>query len=113
MRIYHSLLIATLLGISNLGGAQKTVTGKVFDAGTREPLSGAAVLIPHSQSGTATDSRGAFSVSSPHKIDSVRIYMVGYVTQTIVHPENELNIALEPAVHSLQTVIVSADRDKQ
>ncbi len=71
IRLGRRSLIATLLllfslAISHSSFAQtKTVTGKVVNADTKEPLAGATVQIKGSTKGTTTDANGTFSIEMP------------------------------------------------
>jgi len=74
--------------------AQETITGKVTQAGTNEPLSGANVLVKGTTTGTITDFDGNFSLN----VDSFP------VTLTVSSTGSE---STEVAVSSNQVVSVS------
>ena len=113
MKKIFFLLFPLIAGICNLASAQNTVSGKVFDKETNEPLTGVNVFIPNSQTGTVTDSKGYFTLASENKIDSIKISFIGYITQTVAVPGNSLNIALEASIQNLQSVVITASRDRQ
>ncbi len=109
-----SILLSLLVAWTTLLSAQHTVTGKVFDRQTREPLPGATVIIPGSAQGAVTNISGNFSITSDAPFDSIRISFIGYaplvlkaVTGTTMH------IALVPSAQNLQSVVVTASRDRQ
>lgn len=106
-------LMAFLVMLINLASAQNTITGKVFDRETKEPLIGVNIFIPNTQTGVSTDSKGNFTLTSENKIDTIKISFIGYKTQTISVSGNSLNIALEASTASLNEIIISANREQQ
>lgn len=105
--------MAFLVMLINLASAQNTITGKVFDRETKEPLIGVNIFIPNTQTGVSTDSKGNFTLTSENKIDTVKISFIGYKTQTVAVSGNSLNIALEASTASLKEIIISANREQQ
>lgn len=105
--------MASVLMLINLATAQNTLTGKVFDKETKEPLIGVSIFIPNIKSGTTTNLNGNYSFTSNEKIDTIRISFVGYVTEIIAVSGNFMNINLEASTNSLQEVMVTASRDAQ
>ena len=64
--VAFTMLIFLLAFFSSSSFAQtKTVTGKVVNADTKEPLQGATVQIKGSTKGTTTNADGAFSIEAP------------------------------------------------
>jgi len=62
---YARLLSITVLltFFASFAVAQRTVTGKVTDADTRNPLSGVSVVAKGTTNGTATDAEGNFKIT--------------------------------------------------
>jgi iron complex outermembrane receptor protein len=74
---------------------QRTITGTITDAETKEPLLGANILIQGTTTGTITDFDGNFSLDVPEGTTGLLISYTGYAE--IVYPlgaENVLNIEL-------------------
>lgn len=94
-----------------------TVSGKVYDSKTLEPLPGATVLYSRGQ-GTVTDENGYFSFSTHTGQHSVTFQYVGY--QAVVRQLNagsagayELSIGMDYLVTQMEQVVVSAGRVEQ
>jgi hypothetical protein len=68
---------------TNLYAQNKTVSGKVTDAQTGEPLPGVNILVVGTSTGAATDGKGHYSVSVPSLQDTLRFSFIGYGTKTI------------------------------
>lgn len=100
----------TLLGIiiSIVSFAQSTVKGKVYDAYTNKPLSGANIQTENG-SGTSTDANGMFSLNCSENM-SVTISFISYETYTVTvkNCNEELKIALIPSDHHLNEVEITA-----
>lgn len=75
-------LLAWLLTVS-LALAQRTVTGSVQDAKTKEPLIGASIIIPGTTTGTVADTKGNFSISVPESASSLTASFIGYAAQEV------------------------------
>ena len=110
MKTTATLLLCWL--ITSLAFAQGTlsVTGKVLDASTQEPLVGANVY-PQSewQNGTSTDENGQFSLAVAEE-DSLVITFVGYQEQalSVASSEASVVIALRPFSQNMEEVTVQA-----
>lgn len=93
MRNYISYLVV-LLSVCNSCFAQSTISGKVLDSKTNEPLPFANVFLDNSTHGTATDMSGVFKLSNlaPGSYDIIFSF-VGYQTyRTRVILEEHKNI---------------------
>lgn len=89
--------------------AQLTVTGRVLDAQTKEPLEGASVMEKGTGNGTVTDAKGSFTlkVKGPSSI-----LQIGYVGKKNLELKASGNIEadLQPDNSSLSDVVVTASR---
>ena len=105
-RIILSTLLLLIISIGAF--AQKTIKGKVFDAGTKAPLSGATISFS-GKGGTTTDASGAFSVDCS-KITTITISFVGYenYAHTIKSCNDDLQIGLIPADQKMNEVEITA-----
>ncbi|UOQ68841.1 TonB-dependent receptor [Hymenobacter volaticus] len=109
----HLFLLPLALLMSQAGWAQRTLSGYVFDALTKEPLVGATVRTLDNSAGTATNSSGYFVL--PTAASQVVISALGYQSSTLTPPATDqtLRVALKSAVENLQTVVVTASREAQ
>jgi TonB-linked SusC/RagA family outer membrane protein len=55
-----------------------TVTGKVIESGTGEPVPGASVIIPGTTIGSVSDEEGVFRINVPLGMDMIRFSCIGY-----------------------------------
>ena len=71
------------------------------------PITGATVALKKTQAATATDSKGAFSISVPDEKAVLVISAVGYETKEIRLQNNtNLHVKLRPITQALQEVVV-------
>lgn len=92
--------------------AQMQLQGRVIDAQTREALPG--VTIQCNANGCTTNAQGKFTLSEPHRIDSIQVSYIGYVAKRMpAAQKGEMVIYMEPLSTRLNEVIVTAGRDKQ
>jgi len=87
-------LFSTLLFAQN-----KTLSGKITDQTTNEPLVGATIVVKGTTTGTVTDSLGRFTLSAAPEAKTITVSYVGYISQ-------DVNIGGNAA---LQVKMVSAD----
>ncbi len=108
MRGRTTALVAILLAPSLLS-AQTKVSGRIYDASTKEPLPFVNILLKGTKTGTTSDFDGNYTLSTSDPADSIIVSYVGYnrlakhirrgVTQT-------LNLELERKAFSLTTIEV-------
>lgn len=107
------LTISLLLTFSNIEAwAQITVTGKIFDGQTNEPLIGATVQVKGTTTGTITDFNGGFTFDykDGFPVNLVFSYL-GYETKELALTNNQkLEIYLMSSASSLNEVTVTARR---
>ena len=110
-KFYKTLLtLALLWGSVGWAWAQYTVTGKVTDERTGEPLIGASILLQGTTTGTITDLDGGFSITIPTNEGTRLIFSsIGYLTQNVdVAPGvSILNIQLKQDATNLEEVVVT------
>src|SRR5436190_18604813 len=83
MKNYRSLLILSAFFISETTFGQFTVTGKVVDSASGEPLQGASVFCQNTTSGTITSKEGGFSLQLKSGGYELIISFTGYQTKEI------------------------------
>jgi len=87
--------------------AAKTITGKVLDKDSHEPLVGVSVKLEGTQTATVTDVNGAFKLTVPGQDATLYIAYIGYSGQQVkVKDKTKLDIALTPDSKSLSEVVV-------
>src|SRR5437868_5177890 len=72
-----SLLVFFVFTCGNIF-AQYTVSGKVFDAETKEPIPFATLLLKGTTVGTSTDFDGNYTITTDKLSDSMLIAYIGY-----------------------------------
>lgn len=87
--------------------AQKTVTGRVVNDETKEPLQGVTVGIKGSKKTTITDSDGRFSIPVSGNESVLKFTSIGFGFQEInVGNKNELSISLAKESKQLEDVVI-------
>lgn len=91
-----------------------TVSGKVIDAKTNEPLIGAAVSIKGTTNGATTDANGEFSLITGQKLPfTVVVSFIGYLKKEVIISANKAEIRLEEDNNQLEDVVVSSRRRQE
>jgi len=86
---------------------KKTITGKVIDKATGEPLIGANVLIEKVKGGVTTKEDGSYSISLPNGKSVLIFSYVGYASQLItVGTNTTINVELVATPSTESEVIV-------
>ena len=105
------LLLSFVITSFALFAQTKTITGKITDASTKEPLVGATVLVKGTQTGTATDANGNFKLDVPADAKTVTISYVGFIARDFSIANNKSwNVALETAAIPGTEVVVTSSR---
>ncbi len=115
MKQFSLIFLLVCLSFLSFAGNLK---GKVFDAKTGEPLTGANVILKSTKFGTTVGLDGSFTLKNiPNGTYQLQISYLSY--KAILQPikiekeEKELNFALEDEVHqTLDEVVVTASADK-
>lgn len=109
------LLVIVLLLIPGVGVAQEgTITGRVVNSKTSEPLPGVNVVVQELNLGAATGANGQYKISGvPAGEQTIRASFVGYQAEerTVEVPDGdtvEINFRLQPAAQELGEVVVTA-----
>ena len=86
---------------------QQTVTGKVTDASTGDPMPGVNILISGTNSGTITDAAGNFSLEVPDTEAIIQFSFIGYITQNVpLAGQTKLNVSMTSDLLQLTEVVV-------
>lgn len=113
------LLLLVWIGSSFVTQAQVRLTGKVTNT-KNETLAGVSVKVPGSNTGTATDVEGRYSLTlATGQKHSLEFSAVGYSTKLVSdvqvgdNMDNELNVVLEIAAKAMEGVTVKATSRRQ
>jgi TonB-linked SusC/RagA family outer membrane protein len=85
----------------------RTISGKVTDAGDGSPLPGVSVAITGTKAGTTSDANGNYSLSVPTTASSITFTFIGYAPQqAALTGSTTLNVKLAQSSNSLNEVVV-------
>ncbi|MDD4424818.1 MAG: TonB-dependent receptor [Mariniphaga sp.] len=101
--------------------AQGTITGRVLDTSSQEPLIGATVVLEGTTRGTPTSLDGTFSFRIPAGENTLVVSFIGYITQTVeVNVRNNEtkdlgDISLESNTVGLDEILITSSfaKDRQ
>ena len=116
MNKLFSLLVLSVLIFSGLSVYTQTITGKILDSNTREPLSGATVQIVNSLKGNVAAADGSYSIIIPdNKKVLLRAGFIGYkpVTKEVSTQKGEtvsVDFLLESQSLEQEEIIVTGTR---
>ncbi|MEQ8475964.1 TonB-dependent receptor [Fulvivirga sp.] len=116
-KIFTKVAIASLFvfcGLVPEAFGQTTISGKVLDAGTEEPLAGVNIIVKGKVIGTITDFNGEYNLSVNDAPPFTLVFsFIGYSTQEIEITNASttgLNVTLEEQSLLGQEIVVSASR---
>lgn len=85
----------------------QTITGKITDAASGNPLAGATVSVRNTKRNTTTDANGNFTISVPDDKAVLVITFIGYTAQQLpIGGRTTIDIKLEAIASDLQQVVV-------
>jgi len=102
-------ILAVLLLFSFTGVAQKTITGKVIDKTTGQPVVGATVQVRGTNVATQTNPDGSFTITAPGNHNTIELTAVGFETfQISAAGKTDLgSISMSEAATTLNAVVVT------
>jgi len=105
-------LIALFLLFSTWTAAQTTISGSVVDSETQEGLPGANIIVVGSNTGTATDFDGNFSLTTTAQLPfQLEVSSIGFGSKMIEVTSADQTIQVALAFgQNLQEVVISASR---
>ncbi len=105
------LIFSFLLSVSSF--AQKTtISGKIYDSQTKEPLIAASVRVGKDGIGTNTNADGVFNISLPQGKHRFIFSYIGYLSDTVIIDtkiDSSITRFLKPGAISMPEVTVSAE----
>ncbi len=105
-RIAPTLLLL-LLSSTLVFSQSRTVTGKVTEFGTGQPLQGAIVQVKGSSTTTQTSADGSYKIQVPKSARALSFSFVGHqLLELPITASGLVNAALSPSTQSLEDVVV-------
>ena len=90
---------------------QRTISGKVIDGSTDNPLPGVNVVAKGTTTGTVTDTNGNFSLTVSDEAEVLVFSSIGFVTEEVsISGLNSVAVSLIPDIQSLLEVVVTASK---
>jgi TonB-linked SusC/RagA family outer membrane protein len=87
----------------------RTVSGKVTDASTSQPLPGVTVMVKGTSTGTATSADGTYTLNVPQGGNTLQFSFIGYrTTEKAIGNASTVNVALPLNTEQLSEVVVTA-----
>ena len=108
MMIRLVYIMSLIVALTELRAQDRTVTGIVKDASTKQALPYCNVVIKGQNKGATTDVHGKFSLTNITDNTDIIVSYVGYASDTvrIGVNQNNLTIWLKPDAKSLNEVVV-------
>ena len=109
-----AILIPLFLSAQENTIVNATVSGKVLDERSNEPLIGATITIKGTTNGDVTDVNGDFSLITGQKLPfTLIVSYVGYLKREILINESKVIIKLLPNDNQLDDVVISSRRRQE
>lgn len=107
--LFLILCFTLIISLSKIQGQTYTISGKVIDEYTKEPLAFVNIVANQGKYGVTSSIEGLFTIKSNTPFDSLRFSYVGYQPKTIIKPSangSQLMVYLQPREFNLQEVII-------
>ncbi|TDB62379.1 SusC/RagA family TonB-linked outer membrane protein [Arundinibacter roseus] len=106
----HTYLLIILGCLSGLASyAQATLSGKVTDQATGEPIPGVSVVVKGTTVGTSTSIDGTFQLNAPASATTLVFSFVGFTPQEIaISNRSTFEVAMSVDLRQLQEVVITA-----
>ncbi len=106
-------ILCAMLFFSVMAYSQTTISGRVVDAETGEPLIGATILVEGTSAGTVTDFDGKYDLDVSQELPfNVTVSYTGYSTRAVevTSATDDLVIRLDYTATTLDEVVLGASR---
>lgn len=107
MGLKKLIVLFALTLVSFTAFSQITVTGIVIQGDDGEPAIGATVTVKGTNTATATDLDGRFSIKAPSNDSKIIVNYIGYESQEFKATSEEVTISLEQSAQTLDEVVVT------
>ncbi len=107
------LTFTLLLAMPVVALAQRTLTGRVIEVESGQPLIGATLYWKNTTSGTTSSTDGAFSIKRIHGFDTLVVDFLGYdivELELADKDENNITIELRPSAVDIDEVVVEGQQ---
>jgi hypothetical protein len=93
-------------------GQSRSLSGRILDSATRQPVPKASIMVPGTSRGTLTDTAGRFHLVLPGKAQRIRVTAAGYAPFTLLIDSSTapLTVLLSVSYVSLQQVVIDRKR---
>ncbi|TPE45235.1 SusC/RagA family TonB-linked outer membrane protein [Pontibacter mangrovi] len=106
--LFLSLLLVSVL-LHQAMAQVRTITGRVMDATTNQPLPGVAVIVKGTTVGSTTGAEGEYSINVPEGGNTLVFRFIGYQTvERAIGNENTIDVTLATDTEQLEEVVVTA-----
>lgn len=106
--LLRSLVLCLI--VTKIAYAQNFIEGKVIDAESKRPLSGACVVLKGNIMGVSTDEEGKFTLEVPVKLGMVEVSCKGFVSQEVefrvLRKALPITVELDADMHMLTDMII-------
>ena len=107
------ILLVALLLLPFVAMAQRTVTGVVVDANTKQPLIGASLYWKNTTAGATTSVDGTFSIRRVSGFETLVIDYLGYDIAELIMDDKDVNtvtIELQPSAVDIDEVVIEGQQ---
>lgn len=114
MKLIRYYVLFFVLSFSFIAQSQITISGKVIDSASREPLQGASVFAQNTTQGTVTGTGGEFSLQLKSGGYELIVSYTGYITQQVRITDNKdqrIEIILIKEDKTLSEVVISSSNE--
>ncbi len=106
------LYISACLMLLAYNLSAQRISGKIYDANTKEPVIGATIKLKYAAANTRSDVNGAFIIKG-EPLQIIQVSAIGYEPAEINIQTNKVNIPLKASDNELEAIVVTASRDAQ
>lgn len=105
-----TFILAVLLFAGFSASAQQTITGKVTNAESGEPIPGVSIVVKSQTTiGTTSDMDGNYSIGAPSDAETLVFSFVGMQTKEVpINGRTTIDVAMQPQVKEMEEVVVTA-----
>jgi len=107
-KVFRMLMLFSLFVFCSLvaNAQQKTISGKVTEASTGEPVIGANIQVKGTSDGTVSDADGNFKLTVPEAGKTLVVSYLGFNTQELPIDKTSFTVALRENTSNLDEVVV-------
>lgn len=104
---YFLVLIFAVLSLTGLM-AQTTLSGKITESGSGEPIYGATVMVKGTNVGTITDFDGNYTLNAPAGATTLVVSYIGYKSQELAINGGKLDVALSEGIEINEVTVIGS-----